>query len=288
MLKLEQKKGSSHGSSANYPDVYAMNKLSSSGSSAFKHNFPNNAKPSGGKLTTSAEFYVWTSLPLGSFQLMSGAQKYKDTSITTSITVKKENQKKVAAMIMDVSNTYTLPYPGNFTLEWETPCYNTEGEIIPTPSYVQDSSAVSVQNTCFANDEEQQKNVSFGTLKFSATFFGVGRLTFDSPVYTGTYTVTVPNTKEGKSRLKKIEKGQDIGSMIVGQHKSGSKIAETFLSLTFPESNVDECEDGTPKSGSCSKVGRSITHVDIYYSTCTGEVIDKIYTIKDSCDEEEE
>lgn len=108
-------------------DAFRMIQLAQSGGSAFNHNLPGNVTLEGNYFKIELDFYVWPhpeTLEFDTPTMVSSSTNYVTPlyKFTTSKTVNK---------VVPMTNFVQLPYSGVVSsVTWDTSCYNEEGEVL--------------------------------------------------------------------------------------------------------------------------------------------------------------
>lgn len=269
MFSMEQKEIPVYIQTANYSDIVNMFMRANSGLTAFSYNrFNSMVAINKSNIIISLDFYVWV-LPLDTVYSVS----IPEGEISEGSLEELEKEKNV---IVSLSDEYSFPYLIEVeSLDWETPCYNSLGErLVQEPSWEVDDYKI----------------------KFSEKVFGVARVKYKAKGYLHTVKVKFPKTNEGLSDIKQIIDNQtnfnsisDVNVTVVGTYvDSSGESKDELLTLELPEAitlSLEECPDfgagSSVKVNNCKDAGKK-GMTFIYYSTCTGEILD-IHRVEIEC-----
>lgn len=251
VVMFQQK--SPYSDSVSLSQILGMSAMASAGTSAFDYAKSTNIyfTEDGTVMNIPLIFYVlptptdlaYSLSLMGTGEIQSiGTVSYTQTG---NIVVPLTNQIEMQAPI--TSNTF----------EWETPCYNKEGEIVSPPSY----------------------SVNGKYINFDETVFGVLRGTF---VYTAhkykailqfQKTELMGTGEETHNKISAVD-----CSVVCTYSDTEGEAQEVILELSIPrnaELFLEECPDtGEPKVSVESEPDTPTSHTIYWYSTCDGSIID--------------
>lgn len=259
-IRLEQEEIPLPRQTAGLFDAFAMYQMAKSGMTAFNYDLPDNVKIQGNNIVVKLNFFVWPSNLDLTYSLTAGSN--------ISISEKKViDQPKSANVIFPLRKYEESVYPGELqTKNWETPCYNEKGEVVDCPETIR-----------FFN----------GYFIIDKKVFGVLRTNMIAKGYKHTARLTFPKTVSEQSKLGNILYTQQNHQSITNPEclivctyndKEGKEYKET-LNLKLPSYLLDlleACSSGALKrEETCDPSNNpTTTHTTVYYSVCSGEVLD--------------
>jgi len=162
-------------------------------------------------------------------------------------------------------------------VDWETPVYNEFGVKIKSPK-------ITILESRY--------------ISFPEKVFGVLRLNFPAQGFWYNATLSFPKTKKGAEAFLGFNKTDynnitNVNCAIICTYQDeNDKTQQTKLQLKIPQITQDllaECPDESLLEFPPCQDLKYNTRTVIYYSTCTGEILDTVRTdLKDKCLEESE
>ncbi len=262
-VKMEQEEVSETAENANLSDIFQMLGRSASGLTAFSYRPPGMSYVvyTHSLITVDIDFWVFPSdLDLAySLSINQGTLSSKTY----------DEVEKVGNIVVPLSDQIQMPYLLNenaSSLGWETPVYNSLGEVLDSVPLVIDGAYIT----------------------FLEDVFGVIRARFFAKGYRYTATLTFPKSPDGRAQLRGLINNQSSFTSIVNIActvictfiDENGNTQEEVLELKIPSAVADllaEC----PSTGEIVADPRpDVAEEDIptyittyYYSTCTGEII---------------
>jgi hypothetical protein len=240
----------------NLYDVYQMILRAKTSLTAYSYtpvNLPFTISADGNTVRIPLSFYVFPSSLSLPYTLTN--------SIGTISTGVLESISKEQSLVCPMLNKYTFDYLIDISsLEWETPCYNALGEVISAPSYTVENNEV----------------------LFSETVFGIFRVKFLIKGYKHTATLNFTKSTTETHKIagiiwnqRKYNSITNSECVVVCTFVDEGEEKQEILELKLPEFMEDflkECKPGGLMVRNNWDDG-IIEQVDIYYSTCTGNIL---------------
>lgn len=276
-IRMEQKPIPKRDQYAGLYDAFEMIQLAQSGITAFNYDLPGNITIVGDLLKVDLDFYIWPHPMTLTFNTPRPAGANQDT-ITL---LRKFNENKVVNVVVPLRNYVQIPYGGVVNeVTWDTPCYNKLGEELEEPPEV-----IAIEK---------------GYIVFNKAVFGVLKINIDATGYLYRASFFFEKTEtEGKSVQNLFynqvnhNKITNVECSITATHldEEGEE-KSAVLELDLPAYVLDyleACPDGRLRHFMCDPDDYPIVeHLKIYYSVCSGEVLETIRVeIPNPCSEME-
>lgn len=269
---MEQVEISETSKKANITDILSMFARGRSGLTAYSY-FPTSlsyVKFTNTSMEVELDFWVWP-IPFElEYTLSLSGGTISDGYAGT--------QQKIGNIVVPMTNSVKLDYSINYqasTATWETPCYSEDGKFRNTPT------------------------ISFNKqyIYFEENVFGILRANLTAKGYKYTATLVFSKNKDGRDTVSDMITNQklydsvtDAGCTVICDYlDENGDSASTKLTLIIPDailSLLEECDDDSlvaePRCEESNK-----THIDYYYSTCTGEILDTVRTESKGCESDE-
>jgi hypothetical protein len=276
-VTLEQKPIPKRDQYAGLYDAFEMIQMAQSGMTAFNYDLPGNVTIVGDLLKVDLDFFVWPHPGDMVFNAPSPAGAHEDYITLLS----KSTETKSSNLVVPLQNYVQIPYGGTVgDIEWTTPCYNESGEELEEAPEILD--------------------VINGYVVFSKIVFGVIKITMEAVKYTYRASFYFEKTEtEGKSIqnifYNQVNHNQITNvecSVTVSHLDEEGEEKKAVLELEIPAYVLDyleACPDGSFKHFWCDPADHPIVeHIKIYYSLCSGEVLETIREeVPNPCSEEE-
>ncbi len=276
---------------ANLQDLWNMFSFAQSGLTANSYNNDcENMSIDSDTISIPLKIWVWPS----AMDLQYTLSNALDDGSTVAMTVSPARLVEVYrsdSIVVGLADNYVFDHLlslQNFQLE--TPCYNRLGEQILMPFF----------------------EVKENKILFDAPFFASARVRYKAIGYEHTVTLHYPNDKAGIGQIKDDLAAQQshvaaaevdtrvkinvsnvtlIASYVDNSATSGAKLQQNTLGLQIPESVANclsQCPDGSLIGGGSTTINdgddddgqdqdqepETEEWLDVYYSTCSGKVID--------------
>lgn len=179
---------------------------------------------------------------------------------------------KMGNIVIPLDDKVQMPYlidPDLSSFEWETPVYDEDGHFLNSPVIT----------------------VNGPYLTFKQAVFGIIRADIKAKGYRYTATLSFPKSHEGRQEIIGIITNQTTFNSITNVNCSvvctytdeDDNEQQEVLELKIPaivEDFLSECDDGTLKTNPRCNDGQKNADkkytTTIYYSTCTGEILDTV------------
>jgi len=275
-INMEQEYISETSQDANLFDIFQMMGRSASGLTSFSYeptelSFLSFSSTS---IKLNLDFWVFPSnLDLAySLRINTGSihsKVYEEVPRVGNIVIPLQNQIKLPYLIDQSLSTFT----------WETPIYNSVGQLL----------------------NSQTINIEGPYLYFNEEIFGVIRANAVAKGHRHTATLTFPKSTIGRQEIAGLVSNQLNFNSITNTKCSvictyidlKGDVQEEILELKIPKSVVDllaECPNGRLRSNPRCDASESAytSRLTIYYSTCTGEILNRVRSDVggNSCDNE--